>query len=357
MAASTFLQSAFRAGVTCAVTLGDGLGFQNVMGKPQMAQDAVAIIEGEIYGAEQAFAAVSVDRSIKFDTEASFAMQSICASDYALKVALANRQSVINAVTNIAAIGISLNPAKKQAYLVPRDGKICLDISYMGLMDLAMQGGSIRWAQCQLVHANDKFILNGLDKQPIHEYSPFADRGEVVGVYCTVKTSDGDYLTHCMQIADVLAIRDRSQSWKSGKTSPWKTDPGEMIKKTCVKQAYKYWPKTDRLEQAIHHVNVEGEGIDFDREKPTGIIGTGKPTDGAMEAMDRETQVYLREFAEECKAIFENAGVAACFDRIKADELDNDQTVAFWTLLPSHIRSALKAEGAERKAAQKAIAA
>ena len=320
--------------------------------------NAVQVIEGDIYGVEQAFGAVSVDRSINFAKEASFAMQAIFASDFATTTALKNRQSVINAVTNIAAIGISLNPAKKQAYLVPRDGRICLDISYMGLMDLAMQSGSIKWAQCALVHEGDDFSLNGLDKQPTHKFNPFAkDRGEIVGVYVVVKTSDGDYLTHCMQIADVYAIRDRSQSWKAGKSTPWKTDPGEMIKKTCVKQAYKYWPKTERLEQAIHHVNVEGEGIDFEAERGPRAVSGGTPTHGAMEAMDRETQNYLRELAEECKALFDSTGVAACFDRIKANNLDNDQTVAFWTLMPSHIRSALKAEGAERKAAAAALAA
>lgn len=322
--------------------------------------DAVAIIEGDIYGVERAFNEVCIDKSISFAREAAFAMQTIFGNDYATKVALGNRQSVINAVSNIAAIGISLNPAKKQAYLVPRDGKICLDISYMGLMDLAMQSGSIRWAQCALVHAGDDFSLNGMDKQPTHKFNPFSkDRGEIVGVYVVVKTSDGDYLTHCMQIADVYAIRDRSQSWKAGKSTPWKTDPGEMIKKTCVKQAYKYWPKTERLEQAIHHVNVEGEGIDFEAErKPTGKgQGVISATDGAMQAMDRETQNYLRELADECKALFVDVGVAACFDRIKADQLDNDQTVAFWTLLPSDIRSALKAEKKARDEAINVVAA
>jgi recombination protein RecT len=320
-----------------------------------MANDLVSVIEGDVYSVERTFESVCVDRSINFHREAEFAIQALTASDYAMKIATGNRQSVINAVSNIAAIGISLNPAKKQAYLVPRDGRICLDISYMGLMDLAMQSGSIRWAQCALVHAADDFALNGLDKQPTHKFNPFSkDRGELVGVYVVVKTSDGDYLTHCMQIADVYAIRDRSQSWKAGKSTPWKTDPGEMVKKTCVKQAYKYWPKTERLEQAIHHVNVEGEGIDFDGERKAGNKGPGviAATDGAMQAMDRETQNYLRELAAECLALFESDGIGACFDRIKADQLDNDQTVAFWTLLPSNVRSALKAE---KKARDEAI--
>jgi hypothetical protein len=196
-----------------------------------------------------------------------------------------------------------------------------------------------------------------LDAQPTHEFSPFDKaRGEVVGVYCTVKTSDGDYLTHCMQIEDVYAIRDRSQSWKAGKATPWKTDPGEMIKKTCVKQAYKYWPKTDRLERAIHHVNVEGEGIDFEAERKPRGPGIIKGTDGAMAALSIELQNYLRELAGECQALFDESGVVACFDKIKAENMDNDTTVAFWSLLRSDVRSALKDEGAERRAAQQAIA-
>lgn len=224
---------------------------------------AITTISNDIYGVRANFESVSVDRSINFEREAGFAIQVIGANDYALKVAMANRQSVIDAVTNVAAIGISLNPAKKQAYLVPRKNKICLDISYMGLMDLAMETGSIKWAQAALVYEQDTFALNGLDKPPLHQFNPFSkDRGDVIGVYVVVKTADGEYLTHTMAAADVYAIRDRSESWKKGESGPWKTDPGEMMKKTCVKQAYKYWPKTERLEEAIHHLDTDGgEGL------------------------------------------------------------------------------------------------
>lgn len=229
--------------------------------------NAVALITGDIYGTRDTFASVQADRSINFESEAGFAIQAITANDYALSIATKNRQSVINAVTNIAAIGISLNPAKKQAYLVPRDGRICLDISYIGLMDLAMATGSIRWGQARVVHEADAFALNGLDAPPTHTFNPFAkDRGEPVGVYVVVKTSDGDYLTETMSVDEVNAIRDRSSAWKAWiekkRSCPWVTDWGEMAKKTCVKRAYKYWPKTDRLEQAIHHLNTDGnEGL------------------------------------------------------------------------------------------------
>ncbi len=235
----------------------------------------IVTIEQEIFALQPAFNRISVDKSISFEREAEFALQVIYSNDYLRKIAEANRQSVKDAVTNIAAIGISLNPAKKQAYLVPRKAKVCLDISYMGLIDLAMVTGSIRWAQASLVNEADTFTLNGYDRAPNHAFNPFSkDRGEVVGVYAVVKTADGEYLTHTMTIADVFAIRDRSEAWKSfvkdnSKKCPWNTDAGEMIKKTCIKQAYKYWPKTDRLETAIQYLNTDGgEGIELSGHQP-----------------------------------------------------------------------------------------
>lgn len=223
----------------------------------------VIAIANEIYGARESFASVLTDKSLSFEREAEFAIQTISGNDFAMKIAMQNKQSVFNAVTNIAAIGISLNPAKRQAYLVPRDGKICLDISYMGLMDLAMATGSIKWAKAEIVYQQDSFALNGFDKPPTHTYSPFSrDRGEVAGVYVVVKTADGDYLTDCMSRDEIDAIMNRSQSVRSGRSSPWKTDYNEMAKKTVVKRAYKYWPKTDRLDKAIHHLNTDsGEGL------------------------------------------------------------------------------------------------
>lgn len=237
---------------------------------------AIQTITNYVYGAEDGFQNVLVDRSLNFEREAGFAIQILTSGDYIAKLAAGDRQSVVNAVTNIAAIGISLNPAKKQAYLVPRKGKICLDISYMGLIDLAIQSGSIMWAQADLVYANDAFTLNSFDRPPTHSFNPFSkERGEMVGAYVVVKMHSGDYLTECMSREDIDAIKSRSESVKAGKQSPWDTDYGEMAKKTVVKRAYKYWPKSDRLDQAIHHLNTDGgEGLAALNVKPASIDPT-----------------------------------------------------------------------------------
>lgn len=223
------------------------------------------VISDSIYALKPMFEAVQVDKTINFPREAEFAIQILSANDFAMGIAHKNPQSVSDAVTNIAAIGITLNPAEKKAYLVPRQGGICLAISHIGLLHLAIESGSIRWGQARLVYEKDFFELDGLDKQPIHRFKPFdKDRGEVVGVYVSVKTVDGDYLTEAMSTEEVNAIRDRSDAWKRGKSGPWKTDWGEMAKKTAVHRAHKYWPKTERLDKALHYLNNDGgEGVTF----------------------------------------------------------------------------------------------
>lgn len=237
----------------------------------------IAIIEADIFAVEQHFNRVLVDPSIDFQREAGFAIQNLEANDYLLKVAMGNRQSVTNAVVNIAAIGISLNPAKKQAYLVPRDGKVCLDISFMGLIDLGVQDGSIKWAKAELVLEKDSFVVNGICVAPTHTYNPFAkDRGEFVGVYCTWKTPDGDLLTETMAADDVLRIRGRSEAYKKAQKGPWATDFGEMARKTVVKRASKYWAASGgRLGNAIQFLNTDnGEGftpIGDDQKTPPAV--------------------------------------------------------------------------------------
>jgi len=318
-------------------------------------ESALTVISGDIYAVRNTFDACLVDKSINFEREAGFALQVLAGNEYSMKVALNNRQSVVDAIVNVASIGISLNPAKKQAYLVPRKDKICLDISYMGLMDLAQATGSVKWAQAALVYASDTFTLNGLDKPPTHVFNPFSkDRGEIVGVYCVVKTIDGDYLTHTMTYDDCIAIRDRSEAWKSWiakrakSPGPWGTDEGEMIKKTCVKQASKYWPTTDRIDSAIHHLNVEnGEGLAVIAEEVKQIKGPIVSPTGEIELTVDRAQII-------------EAVANAVTDLFNADDLigaygeyigitDGDEKVALWKKLPSNIRSALKRHGASLK--------
>ena len=268
---------------------------------------AIQLIHSDIYAAREQFEAVLSDKDISFEREANFAIQVLEANSFALSIAQRSRQSVVNAITNVAAIGLSLNPATKLAYLVPRKTGIVLEISYIGLVKLATDSGSVRWVKAELVREADTFTIEGFGKPPTHTFNPFAkDRGSVVGVYCVAKTSDGDYLTGVMGIEEVYAIRDRSEAWKNGKKGPWATDEGEMIKKTIIKREQKLWPHSERLAQAIHLLNTEaGEGI-VEEPKPA---KEAKPSEfDIVAALDLVEQAKTRA---ELDAIFAEHGALA----------------------------------------------
>lgn len=200
---------------------------------------------------------------MRFEQEQSFAIQQLTANDFLYKTAAANPASLLSAMSNVASIGLSLNPAKKQAYLVPRKGVVCLDPSYMGMCDLAIQSGSIVFVQAKTVHAEDVYVNNGIDAMPTHSYQAFKDRGEIVGFYCVAKTSAGDYLTTEMSKEKVDGIMARSEAAKANK-GPWITDYEEMAKKSVVRQAFKLWPKTDTLERLAMAVDLSNQNEEFE---------------------------------------------------------------------------------------------
>lgn len=211
-----------------------------------------------------------------FKTECLFAKQQIVKNDFTLKTASNNQASLRNAILNVAAIGITLNPAAAHAYLVPRDGAICLDISYRGLVKLATDSGAIEWAKAVLVYEGDDFKWRGVNQEPLHEANVLdpnrmdAKRplDNLLGGYCIAKLPDGTFLIDYMTADEILEVRNSSKAYlngKEGKKGPWEGKwAGEMAKKTLVKRASKSWPQSngrDRLDNAIEILNAH-EGLE-----------------------------------------------------------------------------------------------
>jgi hypothetical protein len=66
------------------------------------------------------------------------------------------------------------------------------------------------------------------------------------------------------------------------------------------------------------------------------------PTQGAMDTIPEDEQNYLRELAMELIATCEKGDPKSAWVKLEAENLDSEQKVALWTLLPSKVRSALK---------------
>lgn len=244
--------------------------------------------------------------AVNFARESSFALQILQDSSFLAEAAMANQDSIKRAILNVAAIGLTLSPVHKLAYLVPRKKKVCLEISYRGFVQLATDIGAIKWAHAEVVCENDRFELRGIGKEPLHAFNPFdSARGEVVGAYCVAKTHDGDFLTTVMSAEEIISIRDRSESFKSN-SGPWVTDRNEMIKKTVIRRAYKSWPMTDGRKRFDVAVDVTN---DFDpAEAPAQIEakndvrveGLAKIRE-ALERLNRTEEKYIEHLARTTK--------------------------------------------------------
>ena len=66
------------------------------------------------------------------------------------------------------------------------------------------------------------------------------------------------------------------------------------------------------------------------------------PTQGAMDSIPEDEQIYLKELAMDLIALCDKEEPKTAWVKLEAENLDDQQKIALWTLLPSKVRSALK---------------
>ena len=210
---------------------------------------------------------------LSFTREIHFASQLLTKNEFTMKIASQHPQSLRNAMLNVSALGISLNPAENLAYLVPRSpaqgqqAQICLDISWRGLKQLATESGAIVNAVAVLVYASDEFDYYGPRKAPYHKANvrdpSRCDANDpwknLDGGYCIADIPGGGVCCEWMPADEINKVKSTSKA----QNGPWKNWAGEMIKKTIIKRAAKNWPQVGgrgRLDEAIAVLN-EHEGL------------------------------------------------------------------------------------------------
>lgn len=206
--------------------------------------------------------------------ELSFAMQMINRSEQLKKC---SGESILEAVANISRIGLSLNPASKEAYLIPRWSSVTkrmeasLEAGYVGLTKLLTDAGSVTAMVCQLVYENDIIDLTLSDnKTPvIHKLNPKEKRGNIIGCYAMGTLLNGDRQAEYMILEEIEKIRDRSETYKAWKdkkikSCTWETDFGEMARKTVIKRIYKFLPRTDRMDKIDNAIQLDN--VDYAKQ-------------------------------------------------------------------------------------------
>ena len=94
---------------------------------------------------------------------------------------------------------------------------------------------------------------------------------------------------------------------------------------------------------ALHGLGMylySGEDLPEEGDKSEKIIIS--PTQGAQENIPIDELRYLEEVAIELIAMCEQGDPRAALGRLDEENLDNEQKIALWTLMPSKVRAALK---------------
>lgn len=183
----------------------------------------------------------------------------------------ATKESFLVSLVNLCKINLSLNPVKKEAYLVPRKNgdniEVSLYPSYIGLIKLLTDAGTVKNIQTNLIYEGCEFEIffdaSGTNFKHIPYYSRNENKGKIKGVYSLAFLNDGTSQFEHMDIEEIYEIRGRSDAYikyekdlKEKEKNPkkyvykpvWITDEGEMVRKTILRRIYKYLPHSNNDE-------------------------------------------------------------------------------------------------------------
>lgn len=220
---------------------------------------------------------VATDASLRWAQERLHAEAQIRASKD-LKQALP--ESISQAVLQAGSMGLTLNPAKRQCYLIPRKASkknpnapiiAYASPSYIGLVHVAVSGGVAKAVRAIEVYRADDFHPGGPFDKPYHRPTTVpAERTyeKCIGVYALALLGDNVWQYEYMDADTVGRIRAMSEFPNGTMWHPEKLWT-EGWKKAVVRRLCKLLPEAGdgRLALATSILD-EHEGIVLDNEVP-----------------------------------------------------------------------------------------
>ncbi len=175
--------------------------------------------------------------------------------------------SILSSLIECAQLGLDTDKTLGHAYLVPFKGECTMIAGYRGYMALAMRTGNVKSVWAEVVRYGDEFqVLFGTAHKIHHNpiYPQSLNEKDWVGAYACILYKD-DYVDfEYVERDKVLAIRERSASWKSGNNSPWKSDPEWMWRKTAVRQLFhrvELSPEDNRVQKLALMDDLKEQGL------------------------------------------------------------------------------------------------
>lgn len=191
-------------------------------------------------------------------------------------------ESVLKALMDAAALGITPGGVNGRGYLVPRQNKkvtphrweCSFDPGYRGLLDIARRSKLIASIEAHVVREKDPVfdVRYGTDSKIEHvPYLGMEDRGQIIASYAIATFKDGCKQVEICTRGDLEAIRACS----AAQSGPWADWPDEMSRKTAVRRLVKYLPVepevAESVAMALSHSD-EAQGNMATRQNDRGLV-------------------------------------------------------------------------------------
>lgn len=187
----------------------------------------------------------------------------------------AEPMSIIGAAMVAATMQLQVIPTLGQCYIIPYGSKAQFQVGYLGLLQLCQRSGQFKKILAAPVHEGEYISGDEFDEDYVFDKKQ-RKSDKIVGYMAKFELLNGFTKVAYWDVERVKAHATKfSQAYRSGYTSPWKSDFDAMAQKTVLKSILKYAPKSIEMQNAVTFdqavVNVNSsdiQGLDIDAFAP-----------------------------------------------------------------------------------------
>lgn len=177
----------------------------------------------------------------------------------------AEPMSIIGAAMVAATMQLQVIPTLGQCYIIPYGSKAQFQVGYLGLLQLCQRSGQFKKILAAPVHEGEYISGDEFDEDYVFDKKQ-RKSDKIVGYMAKFELLNGFTKVAYWDVDRVKAHATKfSQAYRSGYTSPWKSDFDAMAQKTVLKSILKYAPKSIEMQNAVTFdqavVNVNSSDI------------------------------------------------------------------------------------------------
>ena len=157
-------------------------------------------------------------------------------------------QSIYMSALRAASLRLSVDPSTGQAYLVPFKGDATLIVGYKGLQDMAVRTGKYRYINVGPVYEGE--VIEEDRISGFHRFTGQRKSKKIIGWIAAFELYSGYGKTMYMTVDEVHDHAKKYSKAYNNQSSPWKSDPDKMERKTVLRLLLRRWGYLDPIDAA-----------------------------------------------------------------------------------------------------------